>query len=704
MLLQIEKPCDDQTPLNQLLYRELPTAEASQFQFGEAYLFNERSNASECLSIVLKPDVYRLIEYQRQVPGAKVSKNDYNSTRPFTVSAFFSQIIARLFPMALSAKSSAEAPKQNLTVTLSALHCSRGIYWLEQVFLALAWQPSIKSIAWDDRFADWGESPYYSVKIDCESHPSEVLQTLYALLPLLDEKASEWLSADDLDTFSTSQNELKARYPELTTILASEAELYSAKQTAQADDDDFMSLPELDVEKEETEDSLSSLKETNAWLEESLERQTLLNDALHEILRHHLQSHNFKMVETEVMGNLPVPLTEYMTAVDVVNQIPIHPKRLIYQPPTMCFPVTSEQEGFLEHPSDIFAYYKKVGVQSVICEQKHMGGRVTLLVCKQTQVAKKRFALPDGQRSSCLYRVKPDASAYEFLQWEHELRSKGLFKHLESVIDASGIWESIEANWLLLDCELMPWAISNEPIQGVTELYTGLAAVGLESLEITIETLKGLSKTNDIAHTLVSSLSEDHNNLLSYRDVYRNYCKPVSKLEDIQVAPFHILASDKGLYTHASHEWHLKIAEILSEKDPLDVIQKTEHIYVDLSSEKEQEEAIEWWTELTHAGVEGMVIKPLHFTEFNNDALVQPAIKCRGKDYIRMVYGPNYLNHLDALRQRVTTTKERLAFFEFALGTEGLKRLIDQKPTSQVLECFIATLALECSYKAWRKN
>lgn len=703
MLLQIEIKAQAKQPLSTQLNRALLPFEQLRFQFGEGCLLTDSSKSKETLCFILKPNVYQLIDYQRQLPEVKISKNDYLSTRPFLVSAFFSQMIARFCPTALAAKNFDEGSESDSLISLAVLKCSKGSDWLQQVFSALNWRPQISNLLWDQKFTTWGKSPFFSVEIQCKDKLPDILKKLYALLPILDEDKKAWLSSADLEVFEAAQSALMIQYPALTPLVK-QPENTGLNVLPSASGDDFKALPELNSDLDETTEDLDSLRQTKAWLEESLEKQTLLNDTLQDILRHYLQNHSFKLCETRLMGKLPIPLSEYMTAVNVVNQIPIHPKRLIYQPPTMCFPATSKEEGYLEHPSSIFDYYKRVGVKSVVCEQKHMGGRISLLVCKQKQIAKKCFALADGQRSSCLYRVKPNASAFEFLDWEHSLREKGLFQHIETLMDASGIWDSTEANWLLLDCELMPWAISNEPIEEVTSLYAGLSAAGLTSLNAALAMLTRRANHNEFSALLEADLLADQKNLLSFQSLYRGYSAPVNRLEDIKVAPFHVLASDKGLYTDASHEWHLKIAEILAKKDPLNVIQKTEYRCVNLENDDEQASAIRWWHELTDRGEEGIVIKPTNFTEFNNEALVQPAIKCRGKNYIRMVYGPNYQNYLDGLKQRVTSTKERLAFFEYALGLEGLTRLIEHKPTHKVLECYIATLALECSYNSWRKK
>jgi protein phosphatase len=128
-----------------------------------------------------------------------------------------------------------------------------------------------------------------------------------------------------------------------------------------------------------------------------------------------------------------------------------------------------------------------------------------------------------------------------------------------------------------------------------------------------------------------------------------------------------------------------------------DILLHTNHIYVDLDDLESQEEAVRWWAKLTNDGGEGMVIKPLDFITFSKKGLVQPAIKCRGREYLRIIYGPEYTlpAHLQKLKSRNVGRKRSLALREFALGIEALERFIKREPLRRVHECVFGVLALE---------
>ena len=118
---------------------------------------------------------------------------------------------------------------------------------------------------------------------------------------------------------------------------------------------------------------------------------------------------------------------------------------------------------------------------------------------------------------------------------------------------------------------------------------------------------------------------------------------------------------------------------------------------VELDDEESLGEATAWWEALTESGGEGMVVKPRDFVAESRKGLLQPALKCRGREYLRIIYGPEYTAdaHLARLRERGLGTKRSLALREFALGVEGLERFVRREPLRRVHECVFAVLAME---------
>ena len=128
-----------------------------------------------------------------------------------------------------------------------------------------------------------------------------------------------------------------------------------------------------------------------------------------------------------------------------------------------------------------------------------------------------------------------------------------------------------------------------------------------------------------------------------------------------------------------------------------DLLLPTAHYVVDVTDSSSQEEGVRWWEELTTNGAEGIVVKPLDFAVKARRGLAQPAVKCRGREYLRIIYGAEYTlpENLERLRQRALGSKRALAAREFALGIEALERFVRREPLYRVHECVFAVLALE---------
>jgi hypothetical protein len=184
---------------------------------------------------------------------------------------------------------------------------------------------------------------------------------------------------------------------------------------------------------------------------------------------------------------------------------------------------------------------------------------------------------------------------------------------------------------------------------------------------------------------------------------YRQYCWLVDSLADLKFAPFFLLATEGKLYFDRTHEWHTRtLAELTtvtaSASSSEGLLLATPFRVVDLADSAQVEGATQWWLDLTAAGGEGMVVKPQEVLARGRRFFAQPALKVRGREYLRIIYGPDYLmtENLARLKHRAVGSKRGLANREFGLGLEGLERFVRGAPFRQVHECAFAVLALEC--------
>jgi hypothetical protein len=195
---------------------------------------------------------------------------------------------------------------------------------------------------------------------------------------------------------------------------------------------------------------------------------------------------------------------------------------------------------------------------------------------------------------------------------------------------------------------------------------------------------------------LLARTSRRASNAEHYRDAYRRYSQPVSGLDGVQLAPFQLLASEGVSHLGQDHAWHLAVADRLADADG-DLIRRTRRIEVDLSSPDSEAAATSWWEELTAAGGEGMVVKPVAGLARGTRSLAQPGIKVRGAEYLRIIYGPDYLDpaNLARLRDRDVGHKRSMALREYALGVEAVERFVASEPLWRVHQAVFGVLAME---------
>jgi protein phosphatase len=394
-----------------------------------------------------------------------------------------------------------------------------------------------------------------------------------------------------------------------------------------------------------------------------------------------------RIVSTRLHHNVTIREENALAALEVMSRFAANPKWLIYLPPTMSPTETTTQPGLLEHPAEAFAYFRREGIARVVCEEKHMGSRAVVVVCRDEDAARRRFGVTADGIGICYTRT--GRRFFDDKKIEQQFLEK-----VNLAIDAAGFWEQFQTDWICLDAELMPWSAKAQEL--LRRQYAPVGAAAKASLAETISVLERLASNNVEALPLVERYKQRLEAANLYVDSYRRYCWPVQSVDDLKLAPFHLLATEGQVHVQRDHAWHMeKLAEICKPDGGL--LLATAHMQVDVTDNASVDLATRWWEELTSRGGEGMVVKPFDFIVRGRRGVTQPAIKCRGPEYLRIIYGPEYLlpQNLERLRNRGVSTKRSLALREFALGVEGLERFIRQEPLRRVHECVFGVLALE---------
>jgi protein phosphatase len=394
-----------------------------------------------------------------------------------------------------------------------------------------------------------------------------------------------------------------------------------------------------------------------------------------------------RIVSTRLHHNVTVREENSTAALEVMSRFAANPKWLIYLPPTMSPTETSKRSDLLEHPAEAFGYFRSQGVLKVVCQEKHMGSRAVVMVCRDEEATRKRFGVM-GEGIGIAY-TRTGRRFFEDRQPEGELLSL-----LREALDRAGFWAELATDWVCLDCELMPWSAKAQEL--IRQQY---AAVGAAAAGALPEAVSALERAQERG-TQVAELLERFRNravlVRHYIESYRRYCWPVESLTDIRLAPFHIMATESAVHVGRDHIWHMTMIRTICDAAHT-VLFRTPHRVIDVTDPTSEAEGVSWWEEMTENGGEGMVVKPLDFVTKGRRGIVQPAIKCRGKEYLRIIYGPEYTTpeNIERLRNRGLAAKRSLALREFALGVEGLERFVRREPLRRVHECVFGVLALE---------
>jgi protein phosphatase len=394
-----------------------------------------------------------------------------------------------------------------------------------------------------------------------------------------------------------------------------------------------------------------------------------------------------RIVETGLTRTVTIREDNAAAALEVMSRFATDPRWLVYLPPTMAPPATSQRPELLEHPEDAFAEYRREGVGQVICEEKHMGSRAVVVVCRDEDAARTRFGVDSGQTGMIHTRTGRPF-------FVDDVDTEAALARVRAAAESSGLWEELGSDWMVLDCELLPW--SAKAMDLVRRQYAAVGAAAHAGLTATLATLEqAAGRGLDVGELLETErVRLDHAD--RYRDAYRRYVRPVNGIGDLRLAPFHLLAAESGVFTDRDHPWHLERLDRLVAADP-EWLTTTGRVIVALNDPASEAAAIEWWQRLTAEGGEGMVVKPIAFTAQGRKGLAQPGIKCRGREYLRIIYGPEYLDpsQIDRLRARNLSRKRGLAVREFGLGVEALTRFVGLQPLYRVHECVFGVLALE---------
>ena len=393
-----------------------------------------------------------------------------------------------------------------------------------------------------------------------------------------------------------------------------------------------------------------------------------------------------RIISTGLARNVTVREENAIAALEVMGRFAINPKWLIYLPPAVSPSATTQNPDLLEHPAEAFAYYRQEGVPKVVCQEKHMGSRAIVIVCRDEDAARQAFGVVDEGFGACFTRT--GRRFFDDATLERELLTR-----TRDAVENVGLFDRLKSDWVLLDCELMPWSAKAQEL--LREQYAAVGAAAAAGLDETVGALQTAAAAGIDVGPLLDRFRQRAEDGSRFVAAYRRYCWPIQTIEDVRLAPFHLLATEGSTHSDKTHLWHMEALTELCAADP--VLHPTAHTIVETTDTDSQQAGYDWWVDLTERGGEGMVVKPLDYIVRGRRGFAQPALKTRGREYLRIIYGPEYTEpeNLSRLRDRGVGRKRSLAIREFALGIEGLERFVRGEPLRRVHECVFGVLALE---------
>ena len=392
-------------------------------------------------------------------------------------------------------------------------------------------------------------------------------------------------------------------------------------------------------------------------------------------------------VETALAGRVLIEAERSSAALEVMSRFAVDPRWLVHLPPTMAPAASSGRDDYLEHPNEVFAYFRKAGVDEVVVQEKHMGSRAVLVVARDVDAALSRFGIGNAEAGVIVTRTGRPFFAEAGL-------NGALLERVRAAIAAAGLWDRLATDWIILDAEVLPWSAKAAAL--IQQLYAATGAAGTASLGAARSLMADAMGRGVDVEALAARTAGRAGHVAAYVDAYRQYCWDVDGIDGIEIAPFQILAAEGEVLARRPHRWHLEQIDALVDHEP-GTLRRTDRRFVNLGDDTPVQEATNWWHSLTDDGYEGVVVKPAEPIVTSGRGLVLPGVKCRGREYLRVIYGPEYLEpaNLKRLQQRSLGRKSSLARREFALGIEALDRFVANEHLARVHECVFGVLALE---------
>ncbi|MBW8726909.1 MAG: hypothetical protein JF625_17405, partial [Inquilinus limosus] len=263
-----------------------------------------------------------------------------------------------------------------------------------------------------------------------------------------------------------------------------------------------------------------------------------------------------RWVETQLRGRIEVAAENAAAALEVMSRFAIAPQWLVYLPPTMSPVETSAREEWLERPEEAFEHFRGRGIATVMCQEKHMGSRAVIALCRDAATARARFGVTGDETGAIWTRT---GRAF----FADPATTEAVLERLRAAADAAGLWAELDSGWLVFDAEIMPWSAKAGAL--IDNQYAPVAAASLAGLTAAGDALdRAVARGLPLAD-LQQHMAARRDRAEAYGRAWAPYVWPVSGVDDLRIAPFHLLAAEGRVCFDRDHAWHMSVADRLAQ-------------------------------------------------------------------------------------------------------------------------------------------
>jgi 3' terminal RNA ribose 2'-O-methyltransferase Hen1 len=224
MLLTISTTQQPATDLGYLLHKNPARLQTEKLSFGTGYLFYPEASAERCTAaLLIEVDPVALVR-GRGPAGEGRQLEQYVNDRPYAANSFLSVAIGRMFTTAMSGRSKERQELADAAIPLTAhlpvIAARGGQDLVRRLFEPLGYMVELQGSRLDEKFPEWGESPYVALTISATVRLQDLLTHLYVLIPVLDNEKHYWVAEDEIEKLLTRGEGWLPQHPEKDLIVS----------------------------------------------------------------------------------------------------------------------------------------------------------------------------------------------------------------------------------------------------------------------------------------------------------------------------------------------------------------------------------------------------------------------------------------------------------------------------------------------------